>query len=185
MNRVVLCGRLTADPEIRWTQGADPMEVARYTLAVDAPQGRDGAKETDFIRCVAFRRSAEFAEKYMYKGQRMLVEGRWKTGSYDDRQTGKKVYTSECYVDHQEFADGRPEYRDNAGRGSGRVPPAGLAANVGTPQERRQMPQYQQQEMNLGQGGQTGPHGTYIPVDEGFVNVEDGVFDDSLPMPFG
>lgn len=104
MNRVILMGRPTADPEINYanTQSGQ-IAVARYTLAVDRA-GKD--KGADFIRCVAFGKAAEFAEKYVFKGQRVLVSGRIQTGSYTDKD-GKKVYTIDVIVDSQEFADAK------------------------------------------------------------------------------
>lgn len=85
MNRVILMGRLTRNPEVRYTQGERPMAVARYTLAVDrrGRRGQDGGEQTaDFINCVAFDRAGEFAEKYFRQGMRVLVSGRIQTGSY-------------------------------------------------------------------------------------------------------
>lgn len=118
MNKVILLGRLTSDPDVRYSQRNQPMAIARYTIAVDERPKQDGSKDTNFIRCVAFGRSAEFAEKYMHKGSRYLVEGRWKTGSYDDQKTGQKVYTNECFVDNQEFADSKSD-NQNGGYGYG------------------------------------------------------------------
>lgn len=108
MNRVVLMGRLTKDPEIRYTQGADPMCVARYTLAVDRRgTKKEGNKQTaDFISCVAFGKAGEFAEKYLHKGTKICVSGRIQTGSYT-RQDGQKAYTTDVVVDGQEFAEGK------------------------------------------------------------------------------
>lgn len=104
MNRVILCGRLTKEPELRYTQGENSTAVARYTLAVDRRnRERDGA---DFIQCVAFGKGAEFAEKYFTKGQRVLVSGRIQTGSYTNKD-GQKIYTTDVIVDDQEFADGK------------------------------------------------------------------------------
>ena len=109
MNLVVLSGRLTKDPEIRYTQ--DEMAVANYTLAVDR-YGKD--KGADFIRCVAFDKRAQFAEKYLSKGMKIMVSGRIQTGSYE-RQDGTKVYTTDVIVDNQEFAEKRV---DNAQAGN-------------------------------------------------------------------
>lgn len=103
MNRVCLCGRLTKDPDVRYTQGAEPMAIARYTLAVDR---RTKEKETDFISCVAFGKSAEFAEKYLHKGIKILVEGRIQTGSYTNKD-GKKIYTTDVVVESTEFAESK------------------------------------------------------------------------------
>ncbi len=103
MNRVILMGRLTKEPELRYTQGAESMAIARYTLAVDR-RGRD--KQADFIQCVAFGKAGEFAQKYFTKGQRVLVSGRIQTGSYTNKD-GNKVYTTDVIVDDQEFADSK------------------------------------------------------------------------------
>ena len=108
MNRVILMGRLTKDPDIRYTQGERSMAIARYTLAVDR-RGQDSSAEqqtADFINCVAFDRAAEFAEKYFRQGMRVLVSGRIQTGSYVNKE-GQKVYTTEVILDDQEFADSK------------------------------------------------------------------------------
>ena len=126
MNRVILMGRLTRDPEVRYTQGERPMAIARYTLAVDrrGRRGQDGGEPTaDFINCVAFDRAEEFAEKYFRQGMRVLVSGRLQTGSYMNKD-GKKVYTTEAILDDQEFADSRgaggdPVQRDVQGKDIG------------------------------------------------------------------
>lgn len=117
MNNVVLMGRLTRDPEVRYSQGASAMAIARYTLAVDRRFRRDGEPTADFIPCVAFGRTGEFAEKYFRQGMRVCVSGRIQTGSYD-RQDGTKVYTTEVIVDNQEFAESKSasdDYRQNQG----------------------------------------------------------------------
>lgn len=111
MNRVILMGRLTKDPDIRYTQGERSMAIARYTLAVDrrGRRGQDSSAEqqtADFINCVAFDRAAEFAEKYFRQGMRVLVSGRIQTGSYVN-QEGRKVYTTDIVLDDQEFADSK------------------------------------------------------------------------------
>ena len=108
MNVVVLMGRLTKDPETRYTQGADPMAITRYTLAVDRRFKREGDQTADFISCVCFRKAAEFAEKYFRQGMRVTVSGRIQTGSYTNKD-GQKVYTTEVVVDNQEFADAKRE----------------------------------------------------------------------------
>lgn len=105
MNKVVLIGRLTRDPEIRYSQGEQAIAVARYTLAVDRRFRRDSESQTaDFIGCVAFGRQAEFAEKYFRKGTKIAVAGRIQTGSYTNRE-GQKVYTTEVLVNEHEFAE--------------------------------------------------------------------------------
>ena len=107
MNKVILMGRLTRDPEIRYSQGESQRAIARYTLAVDRRGRKDGQDaQADFIRCVAFDRAAEFADKYFYQGQRVLVTGHIQTGSYRDRD-GKTVYTTDVIIEDQEFADSK------------------------------------------------------------------------------
>lgn len=106
MNKVILMGRLTKDPEVRYSQGEKPMAIARYTLAVDRKFKRDGEPNADFINCIAFGKNGEFAEKYLHKGMKILVEGRWQSGSYTNRD-GQKVYTNDCVVESCEFAESK------------------------------------------------------------------------------
>lgn len=109
MNRVIIMGRLTRDPEIRYSQGERTMAIAKYTLAVDR-RGRKGQERNeqtaDFINCIAFDRAGEFAEKYFRQGMRVLISGRIQTGSYTNKD-GIKVYTTDIIVDDQEFADSK------------------------------------------------------------------------------
>ena len=98
MNKVVLVGRLTRDPEVRYSQGDSSTAVGRYTLAVDRRFKRDNDATADFIPCVVFGRSAEFAEKYFRQGMRVSVSGRIQTGSYVNKD-GNKVYTTEVVVE--------------------------------------------------------------------------------------
>ena len=106
MNKVILMGRLTRDPEVRYSQGDNPMAIARYTLAVDRRFHRDGDATADFIGCVAFGRQAEFTEKYLRQGTKIAITGRIQTGSYTNRE-GRKVYTTDVVVEEQEFAEGK------------------------------------------------------------------------------
>ena len=106
MNKVILMGRLTRDPEVRYSAGENALAIARYTLAVDRRFRRDGEATADFISCVSFGRTAEFAEKYFRQGMRVLVSGRIQTGSYVNKE-GQKVYTTEVILDDQEFADSK------------------------------------------------------------------------------
>lgn len=106
MNKVILMGRLVRDPEVRYSQGENAMAVARYTLAVDRKFKRDGEPNADFINCIAFGKNGEFAEKYLHKGIKILVEGRWQSGSYTNRD-GQKVYTNDCVVESCEFAESK------------------------------------------------------------------------------
>lgn len=106
MNKVVLMGRLTRDPEIRYSQGENTLAIARYTLAVDRRFKRNGEQDADFINCVVFGKPAEFAETYFRQGMRVTVCGRIQTGSYTNRE-GQKVYTTEVVVEEQEFAESK------------------------------------------------------------------------------
>ena len=109
MNKVILCGRLTRDPEVRYSQGAEPLAIARYTLAVDRRRSRNNDQNeqtADFIQCVSFGRTAEFAEKYYKKGTKIIISGRIQTGSYVNKD-GVKVYTTEVVVEEQEFAESK------------------------------------------------------------------------------
>ncbi len=106
MNKVILMGRLTRDPDIR--QGADDgsVAVARYTLAVDRRFARTGEQSADFINCVTFGKNADFVERYLKQGMKIAVTGRIQTGSYTDKD-GKRVYTTDVIVEEHEFADNK------------------------------------------------------------------------------
>ena len=152
MNKVILMGRLTRDPEVRYTnQGTRQMAVARYTLAVDrraSSQTKQGDQTADFLNCVAFDKSAEFCEKYMYQGMKMLVTGHLQTGSYTNRD-GQKVYTTDVVIESQEFCEKRSE-------GKSYVPhPAMAEAQKNTPPSQHK---------------------------GGWMNVPDGVEDEGLPF---
>ena len=112
MNKVILVGRLTKDPEVRYSQGENATAVARYTVAVDRRFKRDGEPTADFIPCVVFGRSAEFAEKYFRQGLRVAISGRITTGSYTNKD-GIKVYTTEVTVEEQEFAESKANKTSN------------------------------------------------------------------------
>ena len=157
MNRVILMGRLTRDPEVRYSQGERTMAIARYTLAVDrrGRRGQDGNDQSaDFIQCVAFDREGEFAEKYFRQGMRVLVSGRIQTGSYVNRD-GQKVYTTDVIVDDQEFADSKGAASDMSGY-----------QNAGG---------YQQPA----QAQRPAPSSA---IGDGFMNIPDGVEDEGLPF---
>ena len=121
MNKVILMGRLVRDPEVRYTQAENPMAVSRYTLAIDRTgikkKEGDQKPETDFINCIAFGKSGEFAEKYFHRGLRVLVSGRIQTGSYVNKD-GNKVYTTDVIVEEQEFADSKNQNAENGGAGN-------------------------------------------------------------------
>ena len=154
MNKVILMGRLTRDPEIRYAQNENSTCIANYTLAVDRRFKRDGDQTADFIGCVAFGRSAEFAEKYLRQGTKIVVEGRIQTGSYTNKE-GQKVYTTDVVVENQEFAESK-----NASAGNG----GNYSANRS----------YGQQS----HGGQQ----SSAAIGDGFMNIPDGVEDEGLPF---
>ena len=145
MNRVILMGRLTRDPEVRYSQGERSMAIARYTLAVDRrgrrSQDGDQGQTADFINIVAFDRAGEFAEKYFRQGMRVLVSGRIQTGSYTNRD-GVKVYTTDVIVEDQEFAESKAASEQSA-------------ASYGARQEAAPAPS--------------------APVGDGFMNIPDGL----------
>lgn len=114
MNKVILMGRLTRDPDVRYSQGENATAVARYTLAVDRRFKRDGDQSADFIGCVSFGRQAEFAEKYLRQGTKIAITGRIQTGSYTNRD-GQKVYTTDVVVEEQEFAESKAAAGEHAG----------------------------------------------------------------------
>lgn len=129
MNKVILMGRLTRDPEIRYSQGNDQMAIARYTLAVDRRFNRNGDQTADFINCIAFGRSAEFAEKYLKQGTKIVATGRIQTGSYTNKD-GNKVYTTDVVIEDQEFAESKGSSSSDGGsyQPAGRPSPANASA---------------------------------------------------------
>lgn len=129
MNKVILMGRLTRDPEIRYSSGNEPTAIARYTLAVDRRYKRQGDDKTaDFINCVVFGRGAEFAENYLHQGTKIVAVGRIQIGSYTNKD-GHKVYTTEVIVEEQEFAESKAAAQN--GNGGQSAPPvqSGAANN--------------------------------------------------------
>lgn len=124
MNKVVLMGRLTRDPEVRYSSGENALAIARYTLAVDRRFHKDNEASADFIGCVAFGKGGEFAEKYLRQGTKIVVTGRIQTGSYTNRE-GQKVYTTEIVVEDQEFAESKAASQNNSqtSAGSRQQPP--------------------------------------------------------------
>ena len=159
MIKVILMGRLTRDPEIRYSQGERSTAVARYSLAVNRTFKRDGEPDADFINCVAFGRQAEFAEKYFHKGIRIVITGRIQTGSYTNKD-GVRVYTTDIIVDDQEFADSKGQGGDNSGFGGGNSYGGGNRGG------------YQQ-------GTRPAPSSA---IGDGFMNIPDGVEDEGLPF---
>lgn len=132
MNKVILMGRLTRDPEVRYSQGENPLAIARYTLAVDRrfSRGGDNQQTADFISCVAFGKGGEFAEKYLRKGIKIVVTGRIQTGSYTNRD-GQTVYTTEVVAEDQEFAESKNSNSGSEGGFSGNSRPAPSGAGDG------------------------------------------------------
>lgn len=197
MNKVVLMGRLTRDPDIRYSQGDQSMAIARFTLAVDRRRGRNnqnGDQQTaDFISCVSFGKQAEFAEKYYHKGIKICISGRIQTGSYT-RQDGTKVYTTDVVVEEQEFAESRNaqsqgadysnytsaapnrSYSSPAGNGNRYSAPASAAGSApALASETPAAPSSAQSSQNPDNGS-----GTSDAID-GFMNIPDGI-DEELPF---
>ena len=134
MNKVILMGRLTRDPEVRYSQGETPLAIARYTLAVDRRfsrnNGGDNQQTADFISCVAFGRNGEFAERFLRKGMKIAVTGRIQTGSYTNRD-GQTVYTTEVVVEDHEFAESKNSNSGSEGGYTGNSRPAASGAGDG------------------------------------------------------
>ena len=131
MNKVILMGRLTRDPEVRYSQGEQATAIARYPLAVDRRFRREGDQQTaDFIGCVAFGRQGEFAEKYLRKGTKIAITGRIQTGSYTNKD-GQKVYTTDVVVEEQEFAESKAASEGNGGLTPADRPSPSVAAGDG------------------------------------------------------
>ena len=126
MNNVNLIGRLVADPEVRYTQGDNPMAIARYRLAVDRRFKKEGEQSADFISVVAFGKAGEFAEKYFHKGLKIAVRGHIQTGSYQNKE-GQKVYTTDVVVEEQEFVESKNSSGGNGTAGNGDPAASGVA----------------------------------------------------------
>lgn len=154
MNKVILMGRLTRDPEVRYSQGEQAMAIARFTLAVDRRFKRDGDQQSaDFISCVAFGKTGEFVERYCHQGTKLVVEGRIQTGSYTNRD-GVKVYTTEVVVENTEFAESKAAAAGNGGGYQG----------------------------TMGGGYQAARPEPVSAAGDGFMNIPDGVEDEGLPF---
>lgn len=106
MNKVHLIGRLTKDPDVRYSQGDNSTAIARYTLAVDRRFKREGESDADFISCIAFGKTGEHVEKYYKKGMKMVLSGRIQTGNYTNKD-GQKVYTTDIIAEEVEFAESK------------------------------------------------------------------------------
>lgn len=129
MNKVILCGRLTKDPEVRYSSGDKQTAIARYNLAVDRRFKSQGEEQTaDFINCVVFGRGAEFAENYLHQGTKIIAEGRIQTGSYINKD-GKRVYTTDVVVENQEFAESKAASNNSYKKENGYKPEPAQAAD--------------------------------------------------------
>jgi single-strand DNA-binding protein len=153
MNKVILMGRLTRDPEVRYSTGDSATAIARYTLAVDRRFHRDGEATADFISCTVFGRGAEFAEKYLHQGTKIAVTGRIQTGSYTNRD-GQKVYTTDVIVEDQQFAESKAA-AENSGYARQSAPAPRAAAPMPAPSQ--------------------------ASAGDGFMNIPDGI-DEELPF---
>ena len=116
MNKAILMGRLTKDPDIRYSQSNEPMCIARYTIAIDRRVKRDGEPTADFIPCVAFGKTGEFVEKFMKKGMQILISGRITVRSWED-QSGQRRWTTEIVVDEHQFTESRASFEARANSG--------------------------------------------------------------------
>ena len=159
MNKVILMGRLTRDPIVRYSSGENPQAVARYTLAVDRRFRRQNDDQTaDFISCVVFGRQGEFAEKYLHQGTKIVVSGRLQTGSYT-KNDGTRVYTTDVVIEEQDFAESKSVSSENA---ASYQPPQGAPA-----------PAPAQASGGSGSAPAADP--------DGFMNIPDGI-DEELPF---
>ena len=164
MNKVILMGRLTRDPDIRYTQGENSMAVARFSLAVDRRRaGADGQREADFINCVTFGKNAEFAERYLHQGTKIVLTGRIQTGSYTNKD-GQKVYTTDVVGEDIEFAESKAASEN---RQSGNNFSSGSSYGSGS--------------SSYG-GGQSRQDDYSSSVGEGFMNIPEGVEAEGLPF---
>lgn len=125
MNKVILIGRLCADPEVRYSQNQNQTAVARYRLAVDRRFKREGEQTADFIPCVAFGKAAQFAEYYLHRGTKIIITGRIQTGSYTNKD-GQKIYTTDVVVEDQEFAESKGASSGNGGTAPQAADPDGF-----------------------------------------------------------
>ena len=157
MNKVILMGRLAREPEVRYSQGTEPLAIARYTLAVNRRFKRQGEPEADFINCVAFGETGEFAEKYFKKGQMVSVVGRLQVRSWEDNE-GKKRWTTEVIVEEQYFAEGKQDSEKN-----GRSKPA--------PEQNRPAAASNKPAKQMG-----------LADSPGFYPIDESIEDDDLPF---
>lgn len=172
INKVVLLGRIVRDPEVRYTQGENPVCICRYTIAVPRKYHREGDQEADFINCVVFGKNAEFAEKYFVKGKRYCISGHLQTGSYQNKE-GQTVYYTEVVVEDQDFADSA----DDAGNGNGNTDGKTQQRSGGSGNQRQG--NGQRSGGNRASGSRQQP--PQQPAEDGFMNIPDGI-DEELPF---
>jgi len=129
MNKVILMGRLTRDPEMRYVAaGAEQLCVTKYALAVDRRVRREGEPDADFINCVAFGKAGEFSGKFFKKGMMVTVSGRLQISSYEDKQTGQKKWMTDVILEEQEFAESKASFESRAHSSSQEVAPSGSSS---------------------------------------------------------
>ncbi|MCL2708069.1 MAG: single-stranded DNA-binding protein [Defluviitaleaceae bacterium] len=158
MNKVILLGRLTKDPEVRYSQSAEPTAVARFTLAVNRRFKREGEPDADFIGCVAFGKSGEFAEKYLKKGMQISLAGRITVRTYDDN-AGQRRWITEVVAEELEFAESKSAYEARMAQGGDG---------------------FDRQYAGSGQGAPNKTPAAYEP--EGFAAITESIDDDDLPF---
>ena len=185
MNNVTLMGRLTRDPDVRYTNGENSTCIARYTLAVDRRVRAGQERQADFISCVAFGKSGEFAEKYLRKGTKIVLTGHIQTGSYTNKD-GQKIFTTDVVADNQEFA----ESRNTAGAANGAAPGARAAAPAPAAQQTAAAAYQQASAAAYQQAPQAGyqqtPQAGYVPLtggNGGYAQPQGNVYRQSAPQP--
>ena len=156
MNKVLLMGRLTKEPEVRYSKGQEPLAVAKYTLAVNRRFKHQGEPEADFINCVAFGKLGEFAEKYLKKGQLISIVGRLQVSSWND-QNGQKRWSTDVVVEEQYFAESKSNYEQRGGAEASPMP-----SNSYQPQQQ--------------------PAPKSAPANDGFYPIDESIEDDDLPF---
>ena len=160
MNKVILMGRLARDPEVRYSQGATPVAVARYTLAVSRRFKRDGEPEADFIQCVAFGKGGEFVERFFRKGQMVSVVGRLQVRSWDDKD-GTKRWSTEVVTEEHYFAESKASFEGRTASQPFNAMPNDMIYT---------QPQQQAAPKNS------------APAGDGFYPIDEGIDDDDLPF---
>ncbi len=154
MNKVILMGRLTADPEVRYSQGSEPLAIVRFSIAVNKRFKREGEPDADFINCVAFGKTGEFTSKYFKKGMMISVVGRLQVRNWEDNNGQKRVST-EVVIEEQYFAESKASFEARRSQEPASAPAPSTPAPAPAPASEKP---------------------------EGFYNVEDSVDDDDLPF---